>query len=439
MDGPGNNAFTQDPKTTLLGYVGEIYTFLNEVADGEASPPIPEDISISWPTRRPESRQCVSKLTVSLTINRSLALVLDEFKDQLSCSSATTTIKPNLTGKNTTQKTPEETTPLSLKDFATAFQTAFPQLKVLTGPPPTNTTEDEIWIARFSKVRNGIWLSVIDPGTPYYYAVKPLSVNLLSNSEMKVFRYVTGEFIANSGTQTKAFNSVDIELQASAFLSAVDLFLSANYVVNAWLTENTTAEPEPGDPVPPPKSPYKTVIDAKKDLAKAISAHLGAIFTTPVPAGNRIIQAQESLRQELLTQLSNAYSINTVVQFDTCVQANMGLPANLYGKPVNTSTTAARPTDPVAGPAPAGEVPYSLSSSKISLPDTPATSCLGQTQGNEALTFMFSATNPQGDPYMTLPLEYVISAMETNIKEVPGIEGYQASDWLSFVLILPLR
>lgn len=426
MDGPEAIAFTQDPKSVLLQYLGAIYTFLEAVAENNANPPIPQNVSISWPIADLNPAN-VFKLTVSLTINRKLQLVADEFKDQLSCSTATTAIKPDL-AEIQPALADDEPAPLSLKAFATDFQSAFPKLKVLTGPPPVNTTEDEIWIARFSKDNTGIWLSVIDAGTPYYYAVKPLSVNLLSNPGMTVFRYVTGEFIGNSGTQVKAFNSVDVELQAAAFLSAVDLFLSPNYVVNDWLIENSTASSAPDSgAIIPPKSPYNTLIQAKKDLAQAISKHLEPIFTSPAPGSDRTGKAQEALKQELLIQLSNAYSINTVVQFPTCVQANMGLPANLYGKPVDTVTAVTGAVNPTA-------VPYSLSSSKVPLPQSPAQSCLGQTTGNEDLTFMFSATNPDENPYMVLPLNYVISAMEINIKAVPGIEGYTASDWLSFVL-----
>ncbi|AWI25241.1 LysM peptidoglycan-binding domain-containing protein [Flavobacterium pallidum] len=419
MDAPILKAtFTEDPKTTLLNYVGSIYSFLRQVADGGTDIPAPADIQISWAIADLNPAN-VFLFTVSLTITRELDLVSDEFKDELNCSTVTSIIKPDLEEKQKSDLLLEVKKPLSLAEFATDFQKAFPQLKVLTGPPANSKSDDEIWIARFSKSENGIWMGFTNPGTPNYYAVKPLSVNLLSNPSLPIYRYTTGQFIGSSPTAPKAFNSIDIELQGAAFLAAVDLFLSAKYVVNAWLAEVDAVAP--GIDPCSTDSPYNTIINAKRDLAAAIASHLGPVFKDEV-SNTSLAEAKKSLEQELLVQLSNAYSINTVVQFDACVQGNTGKPANLYGKPVDSNEGGS------------SNVPYALSTSKIAIPTTLENSCMQQDSGNQNLTFMFSATNPDVNPYMDLSLDYIISAMEVNISEVPGIDKYTASDWLSFVL-----
>ncbi|HTF06135.1 MAG TPA: LysM peptidoglycan-binding domain-containing protein, partial [Bacteroidia bacterium] len=294
----------QTPKELLGVYVGQVYAFLDEVAKGNETPPLPDDISIAWPIAD-QNPANIFLLNVNMTIQRELDLVTDEFKDQLSCSTVTSVIKPDLV-KSSALLQDEIDQPLTLKDFAINFELAFPELKVLTGPPAVADGEatDQIWLARFSEATNGIWLSILSAGNPFYYAVKPLSVNLITNN-VPVFRYTSGNFIGTSPTMDKLFSSVDMETHAAAFLAAVDLFLSSQYVINAWMTQNST-EPVPGIDHCSDEPPYEIIIQAKRDIAAAISTHLFPVFDAPWPDDPHQRHARESLRQELLVQLSNA-------------------------------------------------------------------------------------------------------------------------------------
>ncbi|MEM9547525.1 MAG: LysM peptidoglycan-binding domain-containing protein [Bacteroidota bacterium] len=424
MDGEDASLEADDLKDELIAFVGAIYTFLTDIAEGN-TPTTPENIALTWSISDNNSEN-VFLFEVKMHITRNILLVADEFKDQLSSSEVISTIKPDL---NTTISSTNdvENDPLSLTEFATELQTAFPELKVLTGPPNTATEEvqDEIWLARFSTDSDGIWMSIIDPGTPNYYAIKPLSVNLISDLNMMVYSYQSGTPICESQMISNPVNSIDMELMASSFLTAVDLFLSSDYIIKAWLNEQ---EKNGNENNCIDETPYESLIQSKKDIAKAISENLTSIFSDSNPSTANSDQAKEVLYQELLIQLSNAYKINTVVQFDVCMQASVDLAANLFGKAISPTLENS------AASSQSDEVPYSLNSSKVGIPTSSEDSCYESEDGNKNLTFTFSAKNPEEQAFMELTLDYVVSAMEVNIREVPGIQDYKASEWLSFVL-----
>jgi hypothetical protein len=63
-----------------------------------------------------------------------------------------------------------------------------------------------------------------------------------------------------------------------------------------------------------------------------------------------------------------------------------------------------------------------LSSAKVPLND-----------GTSFLTFLFTAKTAADEGRVFLDLDYRISELEYDLGSLPGIEGYQASSWLSFV------
>jgi LysM repeat protein len=410
-------------KDILLTYSGQIFRFLRQVADGEPSPVIPENAKISR-TVVDANPANIFALRVEIEIHRSPDLMDDNFRDVPTCSAVTSFTQPNL--RQDTARATEEDPPLSLRDFAIEIQTAFPELKVLSGTPEAGHSEEhELWIARFANTPDGITFDITNRGNPLYFAIKPLSKDLITRNDVTTFLYQSGSFIGNAPTTRGSFPGVDLDLLASNFLQAVDQFLSAGYATAAWALEKRMPSPPAADPCTQ-KAPYETLLNAKKAIASAASLHLASVFEDQAYTPDQLKEAQGQLEQQILIQLSNAYTINTVVQFNVCVRSKTGKPANLFGKPVKPDVPQATADE--------NRDPYSLSGSKIALSVSEQTSCTQPGASNSYLTFMFTARSPEDRSYFVLPLVYEVNALEHDIADVPQIPGYTASSWLSFVL-----
>jgi hypothetical protein len=219
-----------------------------------------------------------------------------------------------------------------------------------------------------------------------------------------------------------AFNGIDIERLAQTCLNAIDTFLLADFAIPAWQVENGIDEK--GDRIP---YPYQSVIDSKKTLAANISKYLAVVLEDGNnPDDNNLQNARERLKQELLIRLSNAYAIDTVLQFNVDVTSQYKDPGtiapNLFGKVIDPNSTTQ-----------ADQQAYAFSTTRFSLENS------DESAGDQSyLTILFNSKKDNNlhleSGFFPIDLQYEINSIEHNIQEVTSIDGYKSSTWLTFIL-----
>lgn len=418
-----------DPKETLLGFVLEIYQYLGSLLG-------PLSIITGKELEVPANKYFVQPisdnnplplfaLVTSLTISRNESLVDKNFKDEPSVISATSIAGPDLR-KNIAGSAVEDEQ-ITIQEFARKLETAFPRLKVASGLSQTAAEKDssiDIWLMRFDKAANGIHFSIPNKNKPFYFALQPLSTFLLSRESVLVYPYTSGKPLYESVPKAIAVNGVDLEKIAEAFLNAVDVFLQADFSIPAWKIENAPPVMQAAGEVDIPH-PYQHIINAKKDLAKNISQHLSAVLADGnVPDEGNLKAAKERLEQQLLIRLSDAYSIDTVLQFNVDVQSpykdSVTIAPNLFGKVL----------DPADASTP-DQKAYAFSTTRFSL----------QQSANPQRSYLSILFNTKKEnlkaadsSYFPINLNYEINSVEHDIHGVTGIPDYKSSSWLNFIL-----
>src|SRR5262249_4980501 len=132
--------------------------------------------------------------------------------------------------------------------------------------------------------------------------------------------------------------------------------------------------------------------------------------------------ATEVMKQALLSQLGNAYSVSAVVALP-----GTGATSN---EPLEPGTVSApsfygQPTGDGSGDS--GNKNYTLSTAKVPL------NAQGAKSENSTLAFLFSCANASAQAYVPLELGYALTHLEHDITAVPGITGYKQSQWIRFI------
>ena len=285
-------------------------------------------------------------------------------------------------------------------------------------------TYEVIWIARLAPADTGIAFK-INGQQPSFFAVAPLSRDLLSRADVVVYPYRPGRFIGNETPIKISQNSVELDQSGREFLTALEEVLGRQFA-----TETGKLESESGatsDP-PDPQNPYEAIIAAKELLARAISNNLVDVFTTS-DSNASPEAAREQLRRQLLIKLTSAYTSDVVLQYPVEITNSQyagddPFAPQLLGKPV-----AENPEDP-------NDVErkdaFSFSTGKFSL---------ARRQTGTHLTFSFDTNREQQgkqgmqlDDVFVINLFHQINALEHEFHPVEGSEGSLASSWLTFVL-----
>jgi hypothetical protein len=340
----------------------------------------------------PHVAEAVFPLTVSLTESRDPALVDPDFADEPSIVRSTLTLAPNPDPGSTAAT-------LALTDFANELESALPGMHVATGDPAGESdpaSASAIWLVSFGAPDLGPTLEYrFDPGRTAYYALPPLSSSQLGG-DVDVRPYVTGQDPPFQGApRPRSFRSVDLDGWLDSFLGAVDLFLSPAYAVPAYALDPdaTTA-----------------IVQAKEALARRIADRVEVVLEGDAGAE---ADAIEALYQAMLTQLSSAFTVSTLVQVPVTVAA---------GTP--DAATAPRLSGQLAQASSGGTAmpqAYSFSTAKVPL-----------ATGASSATFLLTVKAPADHREVALELDYVITALEL---PQPGetIGDYQGSCWLTFV------
>ena len=407
----------------ILGFVNAIYQYL-VLASQETTPckvnGFSLDQEINPSTDIPFGD--LIKLEVGLNFERPVNLVDTAFKEQLEVIQSINEITPKTELKEVGEEEDKETLDMNL--FAIAFEKAFLSpgnyiLKVAITTKLTTSNDiagnKEVWIVKMGLNAEESIFYEIGP-TPYFYAPRPLA-QALKTQKVKICPYVPVEGIDWGSSQTKTFSGINMDGWGQIALQAIDDFLSPKYAAPAFIVDELSG----GDYL-------DQIIDAKESIAQAISNDVTNILETPVPTAENLADAVERYKQKLLVALNNAYQITALVQYDVNMLANYSggvdkvTAPRLFGSPSATVVIE----DDVNTEDPSNQE-FSLSTAKIALPD--------QTEGNKAnLSFFFTTINPKARKSILLNLTWNASHLEHNIHNVAEIDGYEASNWLTFLL-----
>ncbi|MGW6916645.1 hypothetical protein ACWGB8_22890 [Kitasatospora sp. NPDC054939] len=298
---------------------------------------------------------------------------------------------------------------LTLAAFAEQVQRAVPVLRLATAPGGTSDTD--VWAVVFDT--GGVERVRIEPpceiaGTrqPRTFGLRPLSTTLMARRDVATpgFDVRTGELTED---RPRDYQGIDLEVWARAFLADVELLLSAAYLQGAYALGRDVLD---------------GIVGVKKALAAAVAEGLDHVLaadgldhvlaaeapdTGPDP---KRAAAVERLRQELLVSLTRGYATSAVIQYDTSASTPWaGLYARLSGNPVVDYRGV-----------PAGLRTATVSNGKVPLAD-----------GDAQIGFLITVPDAAAHAALDLTLDFAGVELEFGIDR--QAEGYDRSDWLTFV------
>ncbi|HEV7405659.1 MAG TPA: fibronectin type III domain-containing protein, partial [Chthoniobacteraceae bacterium] len=355
-------------------------------------------------------------------IARELSLVAEPFRGTAAAPGAAvlnqSSVPPIPRSPGTSTANPQQT--LALQQFALDLQTAIPQLRVATGKVLSDEqTADpaDLWAVAFGQnfiAKVNLTPGVTVPGPapnqtreiPQFFALRPLQNSLVSRAGVPIQPLQSNGTLGTTEV-TIDFQGIDLETWVRRLLSDIELFLSAAYVAPLYQTER--------------RDQLDIVLCAKKTLAAAIATGLDYVYDLGQPDPARQdpspadwASAVETLRQQLLGNLSQGYSTGVIVQYQAEVTS-----------PWTTDTT--RLSGPGQLPSPTGTEQRlaTVGNAKISLATTPA--------GHP--TFVnFPLTISEAGQRRSVRLDLTYPVNEIEFRVAPVVDGYDTSDWLRFVL-----
>lgn len=369
----------------------------------------------------------IVELQLAFILKRATGLIDPALLDTAGGVSVVTTIPPQVTTGPSqdvkhTDAAPADAPPAdALLAFAKAaekvFDTSTWQFNIGAGAAdPAEARGNQtftVWAVRRSVGQSTTGLS-FDLGTsPVYYAPKPVAKSLYTGTIAPPL-YKTGAAYPAGNGASSTFTAADLNLWTSQALTAIDSFLSPTYAAPTFILDELLGNDGDTDGY------LANILKQKSDLAETISGTLNAVLPATTDATKAA--ATEVMKQALLSQLGNAYSVAAVVALPVTaattnepLEPGTSLPPSFYGQPSGDVT---QNTD---------NQNYALSTAKIPLNDSTAT------DHNSTLAFLFSCSNISEQAYVPLNLTYKLTHLEHGITEVPGITGYRQSQWIRFV------
>ncbi|WP_372022644.1 hypothetical protein P7L70_04605 (plasmid) [Tistrella mobilis] len=321
----------------------------------------------------------------------------------------------------------EEDGAVTLDVFAAAIEGAIDGLKIATGkvlsaerdPAPT-----DVWAVSFVDPGGITKVDLAPPLTvdwnpspqPWSFGLRPLSNTLEAESGVTISTLdpTTGTW---GKSQTYDFQGIDLEVWARSWLAGLDLICTAPYAAPAYRVNPTALE---------------SILGAKKLTACAVADGLSAILAEQDTGPGAINgagwkAAREVLYQRLLRTLGAGYDTTAVLQFAAEVTA-----------------PAAAATARLSGAGKLSEVPVDgggsggsgdgdpnawrvsqLGNAKLPLKAAPA-------DAKAPVSFTLDVSQPALHRSVRLKPVYAVNEIEFGITPVDS--GYDASNWLTFVL-----
>ena len=145
-----------------------------------------------------------------------------------------------------------------------------------------------------------------------------------SPEPIPVFDYVRGQGLA-AQAQPMSFRGVDLDVWGRQLLALLDLVLSADYAVSAYRVDPDA---------------YGRLVAAKNVIAEAVRDSVTQVTAPGTASPADLAAAQDALYRRLLTTLSEAYQVATIVAVPVAVTAPADWGGDtaprLHGQPVGT-------------------------------------------------------------------------------------------------------
>ncbi len=216
----------------------------------------------------------------------------------------------------------------TLTPFAASFEEAFDNaVKTGMSAGKSNTEAKQsprkLWAIDFSASGYGF---KVGQDKPSFFALRPITNRLLSGT-VPMRTYVSGEGMPIDAPPAEVKNA-NLDLWAKQFFQAMDLVLSPAYAVPVYQQLPTT---------------YQTLVGIKEELAGKVADNLANLLKSPAEPGV-LEDTQAAFKDRLMIQLSDAYKIESVLQFPVTVtnggpEATGLEPPRLFGQPRNIPYT----------------------------------------------------------------------------------------------------
>lgn len=321
----------------------------------------------------------------------------------------------------------EEDGAVTLDVFAAAMEAAIQGLKIATGkvlsaerdPAPT-----DVWAVSFVDPGGITKVDLAPPLTvdwnpspqPWSFGLRPLSNTLEAESGVTISTLdpATGTW---GKSQTYDFQGIDLEVWARSWLAGLDLICTAPYAAPAYRVN---------------PSALQSILAAKKLTACAVADGLSAILADQDTGAGAIgggawTAAREVLYQRLLRTLGAGYDTTAVLQFAAEVTAPASAAtARLSGagKLAEVPVEGGGNGEPGEGDPNAWKVSQ-LGNAKLPLKAAPA-------DAKAPVSFTLDVSQPALHRSVRLKPVYAVNEIEFGITPIDS--GYDASDWLTFVL-----
>ncbi len=224
------------------------------------------------------------------------------------------------------------------------------------------------------------------------------------NRTAPVPTYNSTTWIPTYSDQT--FTGVDIDAWAQAFLLAMDEVLSPAIAVAIAALNETS---------------YSGLMEAKSQLAQALGKSVVPVF--PSVQGGDLRKAQDQFEQSVLSSLSTAYAVSSIVQ----VQADVAVAGT--AEP-GTATPRFFGSIGLRNSVQEQAREYTISGAKLPIQATTE-------QSPGFLTFLVTVLQPERTTGLSLDLQYKARFVEHLLDSSESSFGYIPSEWLRFVLDLP--
>ena len=428
-------ALSNSDADRLRGFVEDCVVYINNrahCADGGTAPSL--TLTFQVPIASVATGN-ILPMTMAFTMKRQALLTDPALRSLTDGLSVTTAIQP-LTdlpvavdeagdaGDVGEQKPPQQ----DLAVFAAAVEKVFTTddwgFRVGTGSSDPSAPRSQgaftVWAVRMGK-KKGTGLYYQIGSDVSFYAPQAIAKELTAASA-QLNQYKSGEPYPSGDPVDVMFTGVDTNTWANTAFTAIDTFLTPSFTSPAFIVDNLTVSD-------PQKDGYLAkILRHKEVLAGAVSSTMRPILETSAQDTKSIDAAREKMLQSLLNRLSNAYIVTAVgvipvTDASTNEPAESGTVAQprFLGQPLGST-----PVMVELDGGTTGEQNYSLSTGKV-----PLTAAGGD--GDTRLAFLFSSKNVKAQRYVSLDLSYAMTHLEHDIKNVPGIENYEQSSWITFV------
>ena len=392
---------------------GSICAFLAERATASANarlPPAKLRVDFALPQGQINTAQ-IFELWLDFGVARTGGSVLDELETTPGIRQTQTRVAPYQTDVPNGQKTPGLTQ--FARDFEDALSQADYRLKVATGVHRATAScanvGTTLWAVRLGLgAGQAISFAINDgsTGKPAVFAPRPISPVLENLPGVPIRDYTSGEGLSPTPSRRVDFNSVDIDVWVSALFAAVDGVLTPRYMAPILIVGqyfNGT-------------NYLQQVLDAKRKLATVVKQ-----WMIPVYADEKADPAeiQECFCQQLLVRLSNAYRVRAGLQFDASVAASITGPLDQEPPRLCGGVELLQPGSTMVFTSP--------QLSLLTGPERPLAFLLSAAEGVAGVGEVVVSV-------MDLPLVFNGTRIEHQVGRVSGIDGYQASSGLSFVV-----